>query len=95
MSRVSCNLPGFCVCAICSSKTASEHRAGDERFGRDWRKGDGCGCGTCRSERAKLDDIDNRFAHISKLEDDLRRVRVVKAGLARATPDAATTKGEG
>ncbi len=78
--------PMFCTCEKCSSRIASEHRAGDERFGRDWRKGDGCGCGACRAERIKLDDIDASFARITELEQRLASVRAIKAALADNEP---------
>jgi len=60
--------PMFCVCDICSCRVAMEHCAGDERLGRDWRKGEGCGCAACKLARKNLDDIDASFARIRSLE---------------------------
>jgi len=75
------NCPMFCVCDKCSGRVAAEHRAGDERFGRDWRNGDGCGCAACRLTRKNLDDIDASFSRIAALEADLARIRALKDGL--------------
>ncbi len=48
--------PMFCVCAKCSQRVAMEHWAGDMRFGRNWDKGDGCGCAACRLLREHFAD---------------------------------------
>jgi hypothetical protein len=42
--------PLFCACSRCSQRIAMEHRAADERCGRDWDAG-GCQCGACREAR--------------------------------------------
>ncbi len=70
--------PMFCVCVKCSQHTAGEHRDGDERLGRDWRAGNGCGCPACRDLRAVLDEVDAGFARVTAAEDRLaahRRLR--------------------
>lgn len=67
--------PMFCVCQKCSQRTAGEHREGDERLGRDWRGGHGCGCPACRDLRAVLDEIDAGFARVTEAEKALARVR--------------------
>src|SRR5262252_3907440 len=38
---------------LLDTRTVAEaHRAGDIRCGRDWDRGDGCGCPACRDHRA-------------------------------------------
>jgi hypothetical protein len=72
----------FCVCIDCSDAVARGHRDGDERFGRNWLAGDGCGCAACRSLRARL-EIDAAFARVTKAEEDLARFRRFREALAR------------
>lgn len=41
-------------CLGCAARaTAADHRAGDERFGRDWLRA-GCQCGACRLVRVEM-----------------------------------------
>jgi len=44
-----------------------EHRAADERCGRDWDK-DGCQCGACRETRKVFAEIDAAFARAKAAE---------------------------
>lgn len=71
--------PMFCVCDQCSAKVAAGHREGDERFGRNWRAGEGCGCAACRAYRKTLDDIDAGFSRIADAQKKLALIRGVKA----------------
>ena len=67
----------FCVCTKCSQRIAGEHRAGDERLGRDWLGGHGCACSACRDLRTILNDIDASFKRLEELEkkrDLIRRI---------------------
>jgi len=61
---VSLPVSSFCVCARCSAAIANGHRAGDERLGRDWRAGHGCGCSACSTLRAILDAVDHRLERV-------------------------------
>lgn len=85
--------PLFCVCDACSSKVAAEHRDGDEKLGRDWRAGAGCGCAACRAARATLDDIDPRFANIAQKQGELARIRRINRAF-RNYPNASVDKGQ-
>lgn len=67
----------FCVCDKCSSRIAMAHADGDARFGRDWRKGDGCGCAACNLTRKNLDDIDAGFERVAATEKRLATLRAV------------------
>ena len=69
----------FCICMKCSQRTAGEHRAGDERFGRYWRGGHGCACPACRDMRKLLDEIDAAFARVTAAENNLEAFRALKA----------------
>ncbi len=90
-----CPCPMFCVCVKCSQRTAGEHRAGDERFGRDWRGGKGCACPACRDLRVLLDEIDAGFARVTAAENrlaDYRSTRDLPPGPTTETSAARTQK---
>lgn len=90
------NCLNFCVCDKCSSRIAMEHRAADERFGRDWENGGGCACAACRLTRENLADIDARFKRIADLQKRLNRIRALGTGddAGRDPPMFSTTGGK-
>lgn len=71
--------PQFCVCSKCSQRIAMEHRAADERCGRDWDTG-GCQCGACCETRQVFADIDAAFARVTAAEKALASYRAKRDG---------------
>lgn len=74
--------PMFCVCDSCAFDVAMAHKAGDERFGRDWTAGNGCGCASCR----KFRPIEASFRRIAELEKQRTRIAALSAAL-RSDPE--------
>lgn len=71
-----CGIP-FCICDVCVLAIGDEHRAADNRCGREWS----CQCGSCRRARQlELLAIRRRLRRL----DDLQRTRAAVALLKAA-----------
>ena len=83
--------PTFCVCDLCSARVAAGHRNGDEKLGRNWLAGEGCGCVACRDYRKTLADIEAGFARIERLEKARAAVRALAECCTDDTTDTKET----